>query len=75
MLQLEIGKKYIINGFAKDINKTYRHSLLSMGMLPGKSFLVKRFAPFSKTVQIELDQYNLSLRESELQAVYTSLLD
>ena len=63
---LQCGQKYKITGFNKKIDRQYRHSLLAMGMIPGASFLVKRFAPFSSTVQIELEQFNLSLRENEL---------
>lgn len=66
---LKMGQKYIIKGFNKDIDRQYRHSLLSMGLIPGCSFLVKRFAPFSKTIQIELEQFNLSLRAAELEYV------
>lgn len=69
---LQSGKKYIIKGFDKNINQSYRSNLLAMGLIPGASFIVKRFAPFSRTVQIQLDQlnhYNLSLREIELKSV------
>lgn len=66
---LECGQKYIIKGYNKSIDRNYRHHLLAMGLIPGCSFLVKRFAPFSKTIQIELEQFNLSLRESELSHV------
>lgn len=66
---LKCGQKYIIRGYDKSIDRQYRHNLLTMGLVPGSSFLVKRFAPFSKTIQIELEQFNLSLREAELSQV------
>lgn len=66
---LQCGKKYIIKGYNKEIHPQYRLSLLAMGLIPGASFLVKRFAPFSSTVQIELEQFNLSLRSNELQQI------
>ncbi len=66
---LECGKKYVVKGYNKNIDKQYRYNLLAMGLVPGSSFLVKRFAPFSKTIQIELEQFNLSLRETELNLV------
>lgn len=68
------GKKYVIKGYDKKINPQYRLSLLAMGLIPGASFLVKRFAPFSSTVQIELEQFNLSLRATELQQVVLEIL-
>lgn len=66
---LQCGKKYIIKGYDKTINPQYKLSLLAMGLIPGAIFLVKRFAPFSSTVQIELEQFHLSLRATELQQV------
>ncbi len=67
--KLQRDKKYIIKGYDKNINKDYRQHLLVMGLIPGSTFLVKRFAPFSRTVQIDLEQFSLSLRETELQSV------
>lgn len=72
MTALLSGNKYIIKGYRKSIDSNYRHNLLSLGLVPGSIFLVKRFAPFSKTIQIEieqLNQFNLSLRENELKDV------
>lgn len=69
MTDLKCSEKYIIKGYTKSINKGYRQHLLAMGLIPGAIFLVKRFAPFSRTVQIDLEQFSLSLRETELQSV------
>lgn len=66
---LQCGQEYKIKGYSNNIDRQYRHSLLAMGLIPGASFLVKRFAPFSSTVQIQLEQFNLSLRTSELSQV------
>ena len=66
---LDCHKKYIIKGYHKNIDRGYRQVLLTMGLIPGATFLVKRFAPFSRTLQIDLEQYSLSLREAELQSV------
>lgn len=74
---LESGKRYKIKGFNKDINQNYKYNLLSMGLIPGTEFLVKRFAPFSRTAHIQLEQfnqYNLSLRENELSSVILDLV-
>lgn len=68
-LKIECGKKYIIKGYNPTIDKTYRHHLLAMGLIPGGTFLVRRFAPFSKTAQIDLEQFSLSLRDKELRAL------
>lgn len=66
---LQCGREYVIKGYNKKIDRQYRHNLLAMGLIPGASFLVKRFAPFSSTVQIQLEQFNLSLRANELSNV------
>jgi ferrous iron transport protein A len=68
---LELGKRYIVKSYHKNTSKSYRHHLLAMGLVPGSSFLVKRFAPFSRTMQLDLEQFSLSLREAELSAIIT----
>lgn len=72
---LKCGQKYKVKGYDKTIDRQYRYNLLTMGLVPGSSFLVKRFAPFSKTIQIELEQFNLSLRETELSQVLLEVVN
>ena len=64
--KLQRDKKYIIKGYDKNINKDYRQHLLVMGLIPGATFLVKRFAPFSRTVQIDLEQFSLKIHTKKI---------
>lgn len=66
---LEVAKHYRIKGFSKAICVNYRHKLLSMGMLPGAVFFVVRYAPLGDTLQIEVNDFSLSLRGKELQCL------
>lgn len=61
------GCDYVIKAFARNINKCYKFKLLSMGLTPGAVFKVTRFAPFGDTMQIEINDFSLSLRGTELQ--------
>jgi len=65
------GQQYTIRGFAAAINKSYRNKLISMGLIPGQSFFVVRFAPFGDTLQIKINDFSLSLRGKELQNLLT----
>lgn len=51
------------------MSKAYRDKLLSMGLLPGATFKVVRFAPFGDALQIEVHDFHLSLRANELAAL------
>ena len=61
------GAEYCIRAYRADINKCYRFKLLSMGLVPGARFLVRRLAPLGDTMQIEINDFSLSLRSHELQ--------
>lgn len=63
---LKTAQKYRIKRINKDICSNYRHKLLSMGMLPGAIFQVVRYAPLGETLQIEINDFSLSLRNTEL---------
>jgi len=63
---LAVNKQYRIRSFNNKICKQYRHRLLAMGMLPGATFSVIRYAPLGETVQIEINDVLLSLRNKEL---------
>ena len=63
---LTVNKCYRIQSFDNKIGKQYRHKLLSMGMLPGAIFSVVRYAPLGETVQIEVNEFSLSLRNKEM---------
>ncbi len=63
---LQAKQHYRIKAFSPDMDKKYRRKLLSMGMMPGVEFYVTRFAPLGNTLQIEVNDFSLSLRSSEL---------
>lgn len=69
------GQRYRICGLSSAMPKAYRDKLLSMGLLPGASFKVVRFAPFGDALQIEVHDFNLSLRANELEALTLEALD
>ncbi len=62
----EIGKKYEIDGFADECPDAFVNRLLSMGFIPGNTFQIKRVAPLSDPIQIEIKDTCVSLRKSEL---------
>ncbi len=64
-----LGQHYRISGIRSTMPKAYRDKLLSMGLLPGATFKVVRFAPFGDALQIEVHDFNLSLRAKELQGL------
>ena len=64
------GNSYKIIKLGDNLNVSYRHRLLSMGMLPGATFRVIRAAPFGKTLHIELAGAAWCLRASELDALH-----
>ncbi len=66
---LKLGQHYRICGVRSTMLKSYRDKLLSMGLIPGTTFKVVRFAPFGDALQIEVNDFNLSLRAKELQGM------
>ena len=51
-------------GFNKN-NKAYRKKLLTMGITPGTTFSVTRFAPMGDPIEIKIRGYSLTLRRDE----------
>ncbi|MDX7990781.1 ferrous iron transporter A [Xenorhabdus sp. Reich] len=60
---------YKILGFSPDISPAYRQKLLSLGLLPGSTFQVIRFAPLGDPIQIETRRVNLTLRKQDLEFI------
>ncbi|WP_076747869.1 ferrous iron transporter A, partial [Cronobacter sakazakii] len=52
-MQFTPNSSWKITGFAREISPAYRQKLLSLGMLPGSSFEVKRVAPLGDPIHIE----------------------
>jgi ferrous iron transport protein A len=46
-------------------SRNYRQKLLSMGLTPGTTFVIKRVAPLGDPIEIEVRSFSLSLRKFE----------
>lgn len=68
-MQLKASDKYRINRIKRDFPVSYRHKLMSMGLLPGTSFEVLGIAPLGDPIAIKVKGFLLSLRKSELAAL------
>lgn len=68
-MQLKVSGTYQINRIKRDVPISYRHKLMSMGLLPGTSFQVLGVAPLGDPVAIKVKGFLLSLRKSELAAL------
>lgn len=62
--QMKVGEKGRIVGLQAG-EKVYRHRLISMGLIPGTEFTVKRIAPLGDPVEITVRGFELSLRKME----------
>lgn len=69
-MQLEPGHSYQIKSLSQGMPRSYRHKLLSMGLIPGSRFYVARVAPFGNTLHIITNGFSLSLRAKELEWLY-----
>jgi len=61
---LKTGDSARIVGYTED-NISYRKKMLSMGLLPGTIFILKRIAPLGDPVEIEIRGFSLVLRKKE----------
>ena len=65
---LKVGDLGKIIGFEPE-GKAYRKRLLAMGLTPGTTFSVTRFAPLGDPVEIKLRGFSLTLRKHEAAVV------
>ena len=65
---LAVGDRGTIIGFDKT-GKAYRKRLLAMGLTPGTSFSITRFAPMGDPVEIKIRGFSLTLRKDEAAAL------
>ena len=68
-MQLRKSNCYRINRIKRDVPASYRHKLMSMGLLPGTVFKVLGVAPLGDPVAIKVKDFCLSLRKKELAAM------
>ncbi len=70
----KVGNKLKITGFSDQCPKTYQHKLMSMGFIRGEVIEIRNIAPMGDPIQIEIQGYSLSLRQSELSLIDGDLL-
>ncbi|QGP56165.1 Ferrous iron transport protein A [Piscirickettsia salmonis] len=63
---LQAGTSYKVKKISKNIDKNYRHKLLSMGIMPGSTFRIERVAPLGDPLYIIVKDYALCIRRKEL---------
>jgi ferrous iron transport protein A len=61
---LAVGDIAKIAGYIED-DSVYRKKMLSMGLLPGTEFVLKRIAPLGDPIEIEIRGFALILRKKE----------
>lgn len=61
---LAVGDKARIVGYTEE-SSVYRKKMLSMGLLPGTEFVLKRIAPLGDPIEIEIRGFALVLRKKE----------
>ncbi len=66
---VEIGGSAVVKGFSKE-NRVHREKLLAMGVTPGVSVKVLRYAAMGDPIEVMVRGFNLSLRKSEADTVY-----
>ncbi len=49
----------------KSGDKTYRHRLISMGLIPNTEFILSRIAPLGDPIELTVRGFVLSLRKEE----------
>lgn len=65
---LKIGDSGRVIGIEKS-EKAYRQKLLAMGLTPGITFNIIRYAPMGDPVEIKVRGFALSLRKDEANAL------
>jgi ferrous iron transport protein A len=61
---LNVGAKVRITGLLPG-EKTYRHKLIAMGLIPGTELTITRIAPLGDPIEILVRGFALSLRKYE----------
>lgn len=64
-MQIRKGKQFRIRKIPKVVDQHFRQKLLSMGLVPGAEFEIKRIAPLGDPIHINIHGYDLSLRKRE----------
>ncbi len=72
--EMQIGQKAkVVRYTTSDVN--YRQKLLRMGLVKNAQFELIRIAPLGDPVEIKLQDFNLSLRKDEADALEVELIN
>lgn len=72
--EMAVGDSGKVVGFQKG-SKTYRQKIMAMGLTPGTTFTVTRYAPMGDPVEIKVRGYSLSLRKAEAHTILVEKID
>jgi ferrous iron transport protein A len=61
---MQVGDQGRVTGIRRG-EKAYQQKLLAMGLTPGTTFSVTRYAPLGDPVEIQVRGFALSLRQGE----------
>ncbi len=71
--EVNIGQTVKVIGYEK-ADKSYRHKLLTMGLIKGAEFTLTRKAPMGDPVEIKLRGFSLTLRKTEAESMQLELI-
>ena len=71
--EINVGQNVRVIGYEKT-DKSYRHKLLTMGLIKGEEFTLSRLAPMGDPVKIKLRGFSLTLRKTEAESMKLELI-
>jgi ferrous iron transport protein A len=71
---MKLGDQCKVTGIRRG-EKAYRQKLLAMGLIPGTTFSVTRYAPMGDPVEIKVRGFALSLRQAEANALLVEKIE
>lgn len=74
-MRIQPGKHYRVKGYSAEINRQYRHKLLSMGFTPDAEFEAVRVAPLGDPVEVRIKGFLLSLRQDEVRFLQVEVIN
>ncbi len=72
--EMEVGQKAKVIKYATS-DRNYRQKLLRMGLVKNAVFELIRIAPLGDPVEIKLQDFNLSLRKDEADALEIEVIN
>ena len=71
--EVNVGQSVRVTGYEKT-DKSYRHKLLTMGLIKGEEFTLTRKASMGDPVEIKLRGFSLTLRKDEAETMKLELI-